>query len=139
MSTLVLVEFLEDVPSALRLAQSSGATLVALTPEAMEALDGAAQKFEPWTTRRQCERDDLLASESLSRVATLADCMTPRKPNALSIASCHAHDLHALFCSVAFRALALHELVERFAPTEIIGFQPLPMPADGLLFRPYDP
>lgn len=141
MTALVLVEFAEDIPVAIRRrrADPEQVRLIALTPEAAELLEAQAQPYAvPF------EPDDIpvlnkLAMENLSRTLALSEWVSARlsalKPELNAIGfepvRCHFHEVFTLFNAYAIRIYALRQLLGRFAAEQVIFFRtgsPSPAP-----------
>lgn len=133
MSALVLVEFAEDAPEAVRTARRERAGIVALTPDAMQALDEAGAAYAIWTDAAQQAREDDLAYENLTRLPRVCaaideavlGALGPNLPAGFSFANCWRQPLLVLLDALAFRGAGLLALLAAHDSTRVFYFRPL--------------
>jgi hypothetical protein len=145
-SALVLVEFQEDVPEAIRAARTAGGRLVAASAEAVQALEDAGAAGETWTADADVAREHRLGEANLGRVRALAaavdDAVAKMVPGAaadgFSFARCWGQQLLIAVNAVSYRAAGLRALLARHVPSEVIWFRQAAPGRGGLVWEPGD-
>jgi hypothetical protein len=143
---LVLVEFIEDCPMAIRQRRvdPDQIQLVALTPEAADCLDAQGQPYllpyhpediphlRAWTT------DNLRRTEQLSKwlAQRLADRVPQMSRTSFNPLRCHFLEAFTLLNAYTICTYALRHLCRRTQATRILFFRPHEPAASPLVFQP---
>lgn len=150
MALVILAEFLEDAPQAVRLAREARAggasvRLIALSPAAMEALERHGEDaYHLPASIDQHQQLNAVAAENLERFQGLVDivqrhvttCSPAMAGSGCSVLRCHVPEALILMDIVAFLAVELEHVVRTHAAGQVAYFGNARLRRRAVLFGP---